>query len=189
MSFLEAHPLSKFPEHSEIVGSILLAYGEIEANLLGHVKLAVGDLDTALRLLYRVRSEAHRLDIADAVLRPFYSAIGLRNTYAQWFGAMKWCKKARNQYAHCLWDPRPRTDPAFANLELSASSAEGATMMKFHAVTLKLLKEQQKFFGYTEELMWHLQQEGTFRKDRRRTRRRTPKPKALPLPPLDSLEG
>lgn len=63
----------RFEKEQQLVGRMLMAYGEFEftiAQLLGYA-IPGGD-DTAARLLYRVNGEAARLDVADALLRPFF---------------------------------------------------------------------------------------------------------------------
>jgi len=57
------------PKEAEIIGRLLAGYGELEFIVYECVKVALGRSTIAARLLFRVRSEKTRLDIADAILR------------------------------------------------------------------------------------------------------------------------
>ncbi len=60
-----------FPEEKAIVGEMLMAYGEIEFALVRLIgTFFQEDNDTAARILFRVKGEGPRLDVADAILRP-----------------------------------------------------------------------------------------------------------------------
>lgn len=180
-----ARALRKFPEHATIIGDLLLGYGQIEIYMVGAVELATSlSMDDSVRLLYRLRSAQSRLDIADAMIRPFFIRIDLKGLYGNWLGAMRRCKLIRNQYAHCDWDARP-DEPWIADLEATATSPEGTAFIQYHPIKLDLLKEQRAYFNYAEDLIYYLWKEGAYRLDKRR-RHKVTIPKSLPAPSLDS---
>jgi hypothetical protein len=63
---------SKFPTELGLVGHLLLAYGELEFDLMHCVSVVRGDLDAVLKTMDRARGETQRLDIAGALGRPSY---------------------------------------------------------------------------------------------------------------------
>jgi hypothetical protein len=67
----------RYPNEAAIIGRLLAGYGELEFLLCLVLSEAVVDLSTAARLLFRSRSEDHRLSCADALLRPMLD--GYRN--------------------------------------------------------------------------------------------------------------
>ena len=94
---------ARHPTAATYVASMLAGYGELEyfwSQCLGAV---LRDDNAALHMLFRVRSEAARLDIADAVLAPRFAAVDLADEYANAIAAMRWCRRVRNQYAHSHW--------------------------------------------------------------------------------------
>jgi hypothetical protein len=171
-----------FPEHAAIVGDMLLGYGDLEFFMLDLIARAVADSDinTAARVLYRLRGANDRLNVADALLRPVMIKLKLEGQYCQWLGAMRRCRQIRNLYAHCAWDHR---DGALylTDLEEAGQTVEGAPQIEWVPVTLGLLKEQQAFFSYTLDLVFYLGRESRFLLDRRRKHRaRYPKSRAAP---------
>jgi hypothetical protein len=63
-------------------------------------------------------------------------------------GAIRWCVKIRNQYAHCHWGDDPN-DPGvyFTELGEPAKATEGFEYW-FRHVDFPLLWEQKEFFDY-----------------------------------------
>src|SRR5690349_14601379 len=98
--------LIEFDGHAEeqaVIGQMLMAYGEFEfaaASLIGY---AIADDDMAARLFFRVRGESARLDVADAILRPYFTKLNLAGQWGCAIGALRYCKDIRNQYSHCNW--------------------------------------------------------------------------------------
>lgn len=181
--------LEYFPNHAEIIGDLLLAYGDLEFLMLALVGEVVAKSDTsvAARILYRLRGANDRLNVADALLRPHMSELKLQGQYSQWLGAMRRCRLIRNQFAHCGWH-RDGDRLTFCDLEETAGSVEGVAVLNYQHIDLSLLKEQQAFFVYTNQLLLYLFAEMRFRKDRRR-RHTTRYPKSRAAPRLHSPPG
>jgi hypothetical protein len=176
--------LQDFPDHAAIIGDILLGYSDLEFFMVDLVGQATGDasLGTAVRLLYRLKGSANRLNVADALLRPFMAKLRLHGPYSQWHGAMTRCRIIRNQYAHCGWSAAEDI-LLIANFEEAGKPAEGPTPLQFLPLELSLLKEQQAYFGYAIDLAMFLMSEARFRRDRRRRHHlRLPKSRAAPKP-------
>lgn len=168
-----------FPQHAELIGEMLLGYGELETSFLDLVA-EVLDMDTAVRILYRLRGAQSRLDVGDAILRPVLTELKLKGQYMQWLGAIRHCKRIRNQFAHCAWLAE-HGRLYLADFEESANSAEGVTGLQFHGVDLPLLEEQHSFFLYTLDVSLHLLAELRYRMDRRRRHKLLPvKSRAVP---------
>lgn len=182
--------LKPFPEHAALIGDMLLGYGELEfftLELLARSFGGMADIPKSTRILYRLRGANDRLNVADAILRPFMSDIKLSGQFSQWLGAMRRCRVIRNQYAHCAWGPQ-RDRLWLANLDEAAQSSEGSIPLEFYPIDLPILKEQQAFFRYALDLTIYLMGEVRYRTDRRRTRERRPLPKSRAAPNLHSLQ-
>lgn len=175
--------LNDFPEHQAIIGRIVIGYSELETDLIGLVSIALNiDLDDAVRLIYRARSESQRVNISDAALRPFFERIRLAGPYSQFLGAIKRCKDIRNNYAHSIWYT-VRGQPAFVSLDDTSKGHGDAKPVHFKQVDLDLLTYQETFFAYTEQVAFYLKREARFRKDRRR-RHATSLPRVMRPPKL-----
>jgi hypothetical protein len=91
-----------FPQHREIVGRLLIAYGELEWALTVCVQNALNVTPSeASRILFRVRGESARIEVADAIARPLFAKVDLGAKWGNAIGAARHCRKIRNQYAHC----------------------------------------------------------------------------------------
>jgi hypothetical protein len=177
-----------FPKEQELVGDMLLAYGQLEfdvARLIGFA-LPSGD-DMAGRLLFRVNGEAARLDVADAILRPFFETVGISGQWGNALGALRYCKNVRNQYAHCQWHIPDRQPPelCFINLDRDADSPDGTLHVQLYPTDLRLLKKQHEYFNYTILWLYCL----TCACQRRAGQEvHVPSvPKSIPQPPLHNL--
>jgi hypothetical protein len=179
--------LRNLPDHAAIIGGILLGYTDLEFFMLDLVAQAIAgddDFSTAARILYRLRGAHDRLNVADAIVRPFMEEIKLEGPYCQWLGAMRRCRVIRNQYAHCTWKAAEGR-AWFADLEKAAQGVEGEAGLRFVPLDLPLLEEQFEFFRYTAQVIFYLMDETKFRRDRRR-RHKSRLPKSLPVPNLHS---
>lgn len=134
---------------------MLAGYGELEIDLAALVGQMLGDDEQGIRILYRLRSEAQRLDVADAILANACKALELTGFYSTTYGAIKWCKNMRNTYAHCLWVERDGS-LCYFDFETGARSATAEISVKTSPVSVPLLTEQAKYFHYTTECMQHL---------------------------------
>jgi hypothetical protein len=148
-----------FPKERELIGQMLMSYGELEFSLLACIGAALGDdeIDTAARILYRVRGEAARLDVSDAIVRPAFNKLGLLGKWGNALGAARICKNIRNQYAHCHWNDRDNK-LYFMNFDADARSPpEIAAAINEKFVDAGLLQQQLEYFGYALSWFYYLE--------------------------------
>jgi hypothetical protein len=141
------------PVEGMLIGRMLLNYGEIEllvAMLLGN---AIEEQNTALRMMFRIIGESSRIAAADALMRKAYKTRELEPEYADAIGAVRWCVKVRNQYAHCHWGDDPGTEGVFfTELGEPAKASEGFEYW-FRHVDYALLAEQIAYFDYAGDCL------------------------------------
>lgn len=150
---------SRYPEEARLVGNILAGYGEIEYELYTCVSAVLGDDSAAFRTLFRLRQEGARLDVADALVSEPLSSIGLGAQYGQSLGAVRWCRKARNQYAHSHWIDRPSEGLALISLQDAAWGSAEPIMLSLSFVSLDLLREHEAYFCYARDGLRYLASE------------------------------
>jgi hypothetical protein len=155
--------LERYPEEAAVIGRLLTGYGEIEFELAHAVGVALNSFDNAIRLVFRVRNESQRLEVADAILRPFFAKIELSGQYGCALGAARHCKAIRNQYAHCHWYSEEVVGLYFTNLEEAAKRREGETSFNMQQISLPLLKEQEAYFIYAQDCLVWLRRESYHR--------------------------
>lgn len=149
----------QFQQEVEIIGCLLAGYGELEYELMICLRFVMGDMDTAIRVVFRARGEEQRILTADAIMRARYNAVGLINPYSEAIADMGWCRQIRNQYAHCHWIPfMDQSGLGFYDLE-DAAKANTKIRLKRRDVNLTLLQEQENYFCYVKECFWHLYNE------------------------------
>jgi hypothetical protein len=178
----------KFPEEREIVGSLLIAYGEIEFALLGCLNAALDqDMDTSTRILFRVRGESARIGVADAILRPTFAKIGLSGQWGNAIGAVRHCKSIRNQFAHChWWSDDKEAHLRFLNLDAASDSPEGEVRVNLEPIDLVVLRGQKQYFEYALDWLYFLEDELGKKTGAQRPSRNRVAPKSIPQPPLSS---
>ena len=150
MKFFTA--FEEYPEEGMIVGRLVVGYGELEYDLMLCLSDCVGDIITAVRLLYRIRSESSRLEIADSLLRPYFKKYDLANEYSEVCVALKFCKTVRNAFAHSHWTPTLR-GLFFSDLERAAESKDGGGMVRIRHIDGAILKQQEEYFVYCQEIL------------------------------------
>jgi len=180
-----------FPRERELVGRMLLAYGELEFALLGCVSEALNDdIHTTTRILFRVRGEAARLSVADAILRPLFSKYpGLTDKWITAYAVVRHCKNIRNQYAHCHWQRPDDGKLYFLNLDEEAKSSGEVLNVTFRPIDLVLLQKQYEYFEYAAGWLYHLRDQLILRAGKTPTGLILPEPKSIPQPPLDSHQA
>ena len=142
----------KFPKEQALVGEMLLAYGEIEFALLDILSAVQKNLQTAIRTLFQLRSETHRLNIVEAICAPWFDNLNLGGQFREGMIAVNHCKNIRNQYAHCLFvDDNPVL--RFANLETTAKSKGEVCQVVASPITLALLTKQRAYFDYADHMI------------------------------------
>lgn len=175
-----------FKQEQALVGRMLMAYAEFEFEVTRLMGYALPG-DTAARIIYRVKGEAARLDVADAVLRPFFEKLKIGGKWANTLGALRYCKNVRNQYAHCDWHIREDTNElCFINLDRDADSSDGVLNVQLYPTDLSLLQKQHQYFEYTADWLWHLT--GTCRRAEGKDTPAAQAPKSIPQPPLHNLK-
>lgn len=176
--------LEGFPEEASSVGRMLTGYGELEFELSSCLGATLGDDHAALRALFRPRGEESRILIADALMRRKYADAKLGDQYDAMLGAIRTCKKVRNQYAHCHWFSDPQDGLFFMDLESAASSSALTTPdFTFHHVDAPLLRQQAEYFVYTFSILQFLWREYQVRGGKIPSHS-FQMPRVLPKPPL-----
>ncbi|MGB9113685.1 hypothetical protein [Bradyrhizobium sp.] len=173
--------LDEFREEQSIVGQLLMAYGEFEFNIAKLIAHAIGNEDNGARIFFRIHGEGPRLDVADAIVRPFFERMNLVGQWTNAFGALRYCKDVRNQYAHCQWYSDESTPLTFANLERDAAAPEGILNVQLYPVDLDLLQKQREYFEYANDWLHFL--DCRCRKAMGQEAPDAPVPKSIPQPP------
>lgn len=147
-----------FQAEGLLVGKILAGYAQLEVDLLHCIATARQDFNTTVKALFRTRGETQRLEIADALARARYHDLDLGTEFEMAIGAMRYCLKIRNQYAHCGWYDDLSGRLAFVNLETLAHRneiIEDLTHLEVRHVTVALLEQQHEFLNYaSRQLVW-----------------------------------
>jgi hypothetical protein len=150
--------LDEYPREAALVGRILAEYGEIEFELSQLVGKVLKDQHQGIRVIFRSRGEETRINVADALLRPEFMRLGIKDAYEAMLGAIRHCKKIRNQYAHAHWTAGfgGPEGLSFADLEESVESKIGSTFVTTYPVDATLLEKQEKYLKYASHWLYHL---------------------------------
>jgi len=191
-AFAMAHHLNiyfdDFPREADLIGVILIGFAELEFELAALVGYTFNSEDKGVRILFRLRSESQRLDVADAILRPKCAELKLEGAYSTTLGAYRWCKAVRNQYAHSHWIANPQRELCFFDLEEAAKSPEGPVLCQLKPVDADLLERQVEYFRHTARCLTYLSDEYRLRA-KQISNHKSAMPKAMKQPKKHSLES
>lgn len=148
----------KHREEGAIIGRLLAGYGELEYHMAECLSDHVHSEDAAFRLLFSARlSETGRIKAVDSLIRPALKDLGLGAEYADANGAIKYCAKIRNQYAHVHWTESfgcasawDQVDLAFVQLERRYDTATTKPIAT-KIIDVNLLRQQEEFFCYARD--------------------------------------
>lgn len=182
--------LIQFDHHAaerDLIGNMILAYGELEIGVMHLLQATLnGDSKTALRALYRLRSESNRLEVADALVRPRLDEQKLDGAWQEAYAALKCCKEIRNQYAHGQF-LNDRGQLRFGDLDKAAQNKGPDSKIIMRPISLAVLKKQMAYFEYAEhQIMWIGDRYRIATNQPRLIQRKVPKPKKVQPPTLDS---
>lgn len=153
----------RHPAEAASRGRLLAGYGEIEYGLAVCLGQTLSDHHSGLRTYFRLRSESSRIDTADALMRGPLGAIDLAGPWSESLGAIRWCLRIRNGFAHCHWaDHHGYPGLFFTNLQDAADAAETFKEKYFH-VDVAALELMEDFYGYTIELLDYTRQQHAIR--------------------------
>jgi hypothetical protein len=182
----------RFQKEGALVGRLLAAFGELEISVCDLAKKAVNIGDSVMAALYCIRSTRSRLAAADALMRPIFVSNNLEAAYTEAIGAVFYCLKIRNQFAHCNWAddaskfPQPGEGLFFADLAVSAETPDFEIFWKH--VDVPLFESHEAYFEYALEAVRSADHELAV-KQGKLSRHWWPKPPMLAQPPRHNPEG
>jgi hypothetical protein len=152
-----------------------------------------GQVDYAIRQLFKRTTAENRIKLARQALLPNYTNAGLEAGMREALSDVDWCRKLRNQYAHCQWGWTTTDGLFFVNLEDLAEQLDPITKVMAHSlpVDVPLLEEQEAYCNYVRECFMHLET-AYLALDRARSGVRQPthvsaKPSRKTRPPMHNL--
>jgi hypothetical protein len=142
-----------------IIGRILAGYGELETTVLACLVAVEGQVDYPIRHLFKRTAAENRLKLARNALLPDYIKAGLEGEMTEALNNIDWCRKLRNQYAHCQWGWTTTDGLFFVNLEDLADQLDPIRKVMAHSlpVDVQLLEEQEAYCNYVRESFMHLE--------------------------------
>lgn len=176
----------RYPEEGRIIGELVSGYGELEFSLAHCVSQIVDNADVTFKVLFRVRGEEQRINVADGLARPLIGAGDFRDHFERTVAALRHCLKIRNQYAHSQWGDDNRGLWFVALEELAKENAPydlGALTQK--VIARDLLHAQEMYFVYVMQSLDYLNYEWRFRSGRLKTQPHR-KPEEVQRPPVHS---
>ena len=114
-------------------------------------------------MIFRVRGERHRIDIASKLLLGVCTRANMRSDFDLTLNAMRACLRIRNLFAHCHWAQSKKRGLFFINLEENAIRPEQFNPNEFRHVSARTLSQLEDYFFYTIELLEYLSKELAFR--------------------------
>ena len=167
--------IKRFRElEGEIIGRLVVGYGEIELGLCHCIAQGIGDLDMALKAMFRARGETSRIDIAEAMGQKVYVSLGIGAAFREAIDAVRFCLRIRNRYAHSHFYEDNSGKLAIVGLEEIAKKKivindllRGLTIRH---LTEEVLRRQEHYFLYTSACIDFVNCEGRFLRNKIKAR-------------------
>lgn len=178
----------KFPDEAAIIGRLLTGYAVLEIDLMHCISMIREDFDATLKSMFRARGERHRIAVGDALGRHLYHDQQLGNEFSMAIGAVRYCLKIRNQYAHCNWYDDLSGQLAFVNLEEIAEQNDKITdldSLTINHIDVPTLQNQEIYFEYADRLLAWVNLEGQKRRGKISSHALS-MPKPIGQPPLQT---
>lgn len=141
-------PFDSFKREGDIIGRMVLEYGDLEWLLCLLVSHVVEDLDIAVKTLYRSRGETQRLDIADALIRNRIKS-EVKQTYETTLAHIRVCLTIRNRYAHANWVHAGADKLCYVDVEELAKGNQSVDMgnIQLYHLDIDTVQDQARFFN------------------------------------------
>ena len=163
-----------FTAQGSIIGRLLAGYGELELELCFCATAARNDFNMVFKAMFRPRGESQRIQIADAIAREPFHEKKLGTLFDETIGAVAFCLKIRNQYAHCYWTTDFGKQLGFVVMEETARDnkrVDNVLALKTRHLDAKTLKAQEAYFVHTRDCLRYLAGEFNLRAGRSASRR------------------
>jgi hypothetical protein len=158
MSLMPCFTAEQAPVEGVIVGHLMTGYGELELVMCKCLIAVEGMIDLPIKQLFNIRGAESRIKAARKVMMSDYAKAGLDAYLAKILDDMEWCRKIRNQYAHCHWYWTLKEGLCFVDLEAIAKQPRLIMnlLTEKKQLTFELLKEQHEFFFYVKQSFEHV---------------------------------
>lgn len=146
------------PKAQQLIGSLVIQYGELEYMLCNVVGLIIGDEEVAVKAMYRVRGETSRLQIASALVSSRITESAVKGVFQETMKGISVCKGIRNTYAHAHWFSVWEGAIGYYDLEGIAKSDD---VLKFDnmgksVLDLEILRDQERYFAEVLHNLVHM---------------------------------
>jgi hypothetical protein len=144
----------RHPATAAAIARVIAGYGELEFIMALCVGEALDDRNLALSVLFRLKSEAARIDLGAALAGPKIEKHKLKTVHDDALSAMRFCRVLRNQYAHSHWTDYPMEGLFFTNMEDDAH--KGIFFGNWFSIDEALLEQQELYLEYTQHMWYYL---------------------------------
>ena len=158
----------KFQREGEIIGQLIVGYGEMELDLCRCIAAGNDDFNSTLKTMFRQRSEGSRIKFGKTEGLKVYSTLGseLAAAFHEAIEAVKFCLQIRNRYAHWqFYNDEIHGMLALVNVEELAHSTmviADLSGLTVRHLTKELLQKQQLYFVYARACIEFVNCEGRF---------------------------
>ena len=156
-------PFDRFEREGNLIGRMVVEYGDIEWLLCLLTSHVIESLDIAVKTLYRVKGEASRLDIADALIRNRIDP-KIRRIYEATLAHIQECRKLRNRYAHANWLHAGSDKLCYIDIEELARDHDEVDLqrMTLYHLDMETVEDQARFFMEVQQNLTYLNMEAQY---------------------------
>ncbi|WP_295529158.1 hypothetical protein [Novosphingobium sp. Chol11] len=153
-------PFDRFKQEGEMIGRMVIEYGDLEWDLCLLVSHVMQDIDIAVKTLYRSRDEALRIDMADGLIRHRINP-KVKQMYETTLAHMRVCLALRSRYAHANWVDAAPDKLCFIDTNELANDSNpiDPNNLPLYHLDMRIIKDQARFFKEIMQNMRYLNME------------------------------
>lgn len=145
--------LARFPEHTRLIGTVILSYPELMMAFSHCVGLAIGLKYDALDALFRIESEKTRVLAGSELAARSMESRGLSQQFDQICQALQGCADIRNAYAHGMIEDENNS----LFIADKYPKFDGKEERYKTEITIASLQLQLAYFEYARSCLLHLE--------------------------------
>jgi hypothetical protein len=142
----------KFPTEGEIIGRLVVGYGELEIDLCRCIAASGSNLDKVVRNMFGERGEKRRIGAAAKIGHDIFHSLELDKIFDEVIEEMRCCLNIRNMFAHCNFYDDDTGTLSFVNVEELAEQAnviiDDLELAPKKKITLEVLSRYETYFIY-----------------------------------------
>ena len=136
-----------------MIAEMILGYSELEYRMFMITSIVKPEDTEAYDLFFSIDGEAQRIKLFSILCKKYVERLGYGESFSDLIGAIKHCKKIRNQYAHKAWS---HINDRLALMNYKKNNSGIVSKIEYFHTSTEIISDQYKYFTLTVLKATHL---------------------------------